>query len=156
MTMSIQREPMPRGRRMAALALAATLMLALRVGSAQPESSQPAQQDHSQHGASPTPDEHAGHGDHPPPKRAVAPKAKTPAKKQAPSAHDNHGGHAPTPARTVRGSTHAGHAAPRSARPQHAGHAAPAPGGSQHAGDHPTPDHGMKGFLGPSGMSRQG
>src|SRR5436305_1252012 len=34
--------------------------------------------------------------------------------------------------------------------------AAPARGDSQHAGDHRTADHGMKGFLGPYGMSREG
>jgi hypothetical protein len=156
MTMSIQREPMPRGRRMAGLALATILMFALRTGSAQPESSQPAQQDHSQHGAGHTPDPHAGHGDHPPGKPANAAKAKTPAKKQAPSAHDKHGGHVPSLGRTTSGPKHAGHAAPKSAPPQHAGHAAPSPGGSQHTGDHTMADHGMTGFLGPYGMSREG
>jgi hypothetical protein len=134
---------MSRMRRTAALALATTLMLALRTGSAQPEPAQPSQQDHSQHGQAQMQNEHAGHDDHPPAKRAGEPKAKTPAKKQAPGTHDKHGTHTPSQGQKGSAARHAGHAAPKSGAPQH-------------AGDHTTADHGMKAFLGPYNMTREG
>src|SRR5204862_7295004 len=89
MTMLLRQQSMPRVRWAAPLALAMLSPLALRTGWTQPAPSQPAQPDHSQHG-------HAGLGDHPPAKSKGTPKAKVPAKKQAPKAHDKHGAHAPS------------------------------------------------------------
>jgi len=145
---------MSHGRRAAALALATTLTLALRTGSAQQEPSQHSQQDHSQHGPAQDPAQHghAGHGNQP----AAGPKAKAPAKKQAPGAHDKHGGHTPSQGQKGSAAKHAGHAVPKPRGPQHAGHAAPKSGAPQYTGDHTTTDHGMKGFLGPYGMNREG
>ncbi|MEA2907705.1 MAG: hypothetical protein QOI12_5092 [Alphaproteobacteria bacterium] len=178
--MSIRREPMSRMQRTAALVLAATLMLAARAGQAQPELSQPPQHDHGQHGPGQLPDEHAGHGDHSPAKPADQPEATPPAQAQTPPAHDNHGGHAPPPGPAgskskhaghatakskggqhaghskSKGSQHAGHAGAKSRSGQHAGHAGTKSGSQQHTGAHTSADHGMKGFLGPYGMTREG
>src|SRR5204862_5920552 len=146
MTMLLRQQSMPRVRWAAPLALAMMWLLALRTGWTQPAPSQPSQPDHSQH--DPAQHGHAGHGDHLPAKSKAAPKAKVPAKKQAPKAHDKHGTHAPSQGQKGSGTGHAGHGAPKSGGRQAAGHH-----GSQ---DHGTQDHAMKAFLGPYGMNREG
>jgi hypothetical protein len=150
MTMLPRQQPMARVRRTAPLALAMMLLLALRSGWAQQQPSQPPQPDHSQHGPAhdPAQHEHAGHGNHPPAKSKATPKAKVPAKKQPPGAHDKHNGPAPSQRPKGSGTRHAGHGTPKSGSQQPAGHH----GGQEHG----TRDHSMKAFLGPYGMNREG
>jgi hypothetical protein len=122
-------------------------------GPAQPSPPQqsPAQHNHSQHGASPE-------GQSAPPTSAPAPSGgaahhhhtdhkadhRTEKKSKPSSKHGAHPTSHGAPSRTA----HRGHGAPKPAAALHGGH-----GGTDHDGHG---DHGMKGFLGPYPMMREG